>query len=190
MKYIYYLSLTFSRFDKKWYIVVAAVFAVSVLIGVILVKRGKLSFLKMVVHVLFVSYLVLVLFGTVISREPQTPLRLNNNFVNYWQAFFSGSFAVQIEALSNIILFIPFGCLLPMIIGNNFTWAKRSVITVLGAVLFTFTIELIQFVTGRGLFETADIGSNLIGAFMGLAFFSMGYGILIIGKHKKQIKKR
>ena len=72
----------------------------------------------------------------------------------------SASFAAWGLIVVNIVLFVPFGFLLPL--GNKKfqTFWK----TYLAGFLFSLTIELIQLFFHLGIFETADLLNNTIGA--------------------------
>lgn len=67
------------------------------------------------------------------------------------------------EIAENIIMFIPFGVLLPVC----FRKADKMGIIALTALLFSFIIEIAQLVTARGFFEFDDMLNNTIGAVIG-----------------------
>ena len=69
----------------------------------------------------------------------------------------------------NILLFVPFGILLPMV-SRHF---KNPVITVAAGCLFSGTIEIMQYITGRGLTEVDDVITNTIGAVVGVAIYKI-----------------
>lgn len=69
--------------------------------------------------------------------------------------------------LSNIVLFIPFGMLVPSTLKNS---SCRNVF-VIGA-MFSFIIELLQPIVGRS-FDVDDIIMRAIGTVIGFFFFSI-----------------
>jgi glycopeptide antibiotics resistance protein len=65
--------------------------------------------------------------------------------------------------IENIILFIPFGFLLP-VLGDRFYLARWC----LGVgLLFSMAIEVSQYLTKRGYFQTDDMITNLLGTLIG-----------------------
>lgn len=60
----------------------------------------------------------------------------------------------------NVLLFVPFGVLLPMVSG----YFKNPIVTVITGCVFSGTIEIMQYITGRGLTEVDDVITNTIGA--------------------------
>lgn len=65
--------------------------------------------------------------------------------------------------LLNVLLFVPFGYLLPVVAPRLRSWWK---VLLLGLAL-SFVIELIQMFTGLGQFDLDDLITNLIGTFIG-----------------------
>lgn len=63
----------------------------------------------------------------------------------------------------NILLFVPFGYLLPLLMGKIDRWWK----VMLFGFCFSLFIEILQLVTRRGMFDTDDLINNTIGAIIG-----------------------
>ena len=83
------------------------------------------------------------------------------------------------EIVSNIVMFVPFGFLLSESLSSAYSkpsyfsiriW-KRSVIVIIAALLFSASIETLQFVLVRGLFEWDDMINNTIGSLIGTGLF-------------------
>lgn len=71
--------------------------------------------------------------------------------------------------LGNIILFMPLGLLIPAIYP-----AKRSMIKIIIiSFLCSFTIEVTQFVSSRGIFDVDDLILNTIGGVLGYFLFNL-----------------
>lgn len=65
--------------------------------------------------------------------------------------------------IENILLFIPFGIMFPMIgkkVSNIFT-------CIIAAALFSIIIETVQYITARGFCQMDDIVMNTLGALIG-----------------------
>lgn len=73
---------------------------------------------------------------------------------------------LRTQILLNIILFIPVG----LLGGRDLGWKIIPI-----AVAVSITIEIVQFVTGRGLTEFDDVIHNTFGT-------AIGYGAYVIGK--------
>lgn len=187
MKYLYFLSLTLTRFELKWYIFVGVVFIISLIIGALRVKKGALSVAQMLFRTFFAAYIVLILLGTIVSRTPQEPFRYNFNIIDNYKAVFTGHFSAQIETLSNIIMFIPFGLLTPFIIKKEFSKKSRVILTLSAGLLLSMLIELLQFFTGQGLFESADVLNNFLGVMIGYCIMLVIVSVIKVLKNRKRI---
>ena len=69
----------------------------------------------------------------------------------------------------NILLFVPFGYLLPLLWKRADRWWK----VVLCGFLLSLLIELTQLVTHLGMFDLDDLMNNSLGAFLGWCFFCL-----------------
>jgi glycopeptide antibiotics resistance protein len=74
-----------------------------------------------------------------------------------------------ISLSANIIAFIPWGFMLPLIYQSLHKFAKFIATTL----LFILTIELFQFVTMTGFFDIDDIILNSIGCAIGYFFYCL-----------------
>ena len=131
----------------------------------------------------FIIYIILVLTFTFIVRETLIwrysgkheaaliPFRQliglfkePNHIMWFWQI------------ILNIILFIPFGFMFPII------KPKLSKVTITYGFMFSFAIEIMQYITGRGLADIDDLINNTLGA-------AIGYLIYRAGKREYDRKK-
>ena len=69
----------------------------------------------------------------------------------------------------NVLLFVPFGFLLPMI-SKHF---RNPILTVVTGCIFSCFIEITQYITGRGLTEVDDVITNTIGAAVGVMLYKL-----------------
>ena len=136
--------------------------AVSV---VFLLKRyGKLGQLRPLFLLLLFAYLELVLFALVLGRPIYrgqkahlVPLyTLRTVSIKYGLKY------ILRETVLNVFLFLPAGMLLQKI-HQTIKW---NAVLLFGAAV-SLSIELLQIVCSRGVFETDDIVLNTIGAFLG-----------------------
>lgn len=88
-------------------------------------------------------------------------------FRSWYTVVLDNNIALLTQILANIILFIPFGFLLPCC----FAKCRKYRYTVLYAALLSLVIELIQGIAQIGLFETDDIIHNTLGACIGVGCY-------------------
>ena len=73
------------------------------------------------------------------------------------------------QILLNILLFVPFGFLLP-IISDRF---RNLWLITLTGFIFSTGIETMQYITGRGLTEVDDVINNTAGALVGYFIYAI-----------------
>lgn len=83
-------------------------------------------------------------------------------FLTYTQ-FLKGKYWVLYDLVFNIILFIPLGILL--------RFGLKSKTCMIITFLLSLGIELIQLLTGRGVFEISDIIDNFLGGVLGIIIY-------------------
>lgn len=128
-------------------------------------KMSKVALLS----ILFI-YIVIV-FGATIGDRVSTDskslsMHLFSSYKDAWNNFSPGAWR---NIILNILMFVPLGILLPLIFNN----CRKCWITYLIGLFFTLIIEVIQLISGRGIFEIDDIFNNTLGCII-------GYGIVII----------
>lgn len=102
--------------------------------------------------------------GRTVSEEGKLRLKL---FWTIQMAWIEHSGVHWYYIIGNILLFLPFGFLLPLVSKHMET---TVLVTLSGAVLSLF-IELLQLLTGTGLCELDDLLHNTLGTFTGYQFF-------------------
>jgi glycopeptide antibiotics resistance protein len=75
----------------------------------------------------------------------------------------------------NIILFVPFGFLFPIIFRELLNRLKvPEVSTVFIGCIFSLAIETMQYITGRGLADIDDLINNTFGTILGYLIYRVG----------------
>ena len=78
--------------------------------------------------------------------------------------------------MGNVVVFIPFGFLLPYVV----KWGRNFLVMLLNALLFVTGIEVFQLFSAFGAFDVDDILLNTVGAILGylayLAFEALRKG--------------
>ena len=106
------------------------------------------------------AYLFFLLSETVLIRKPG---EMRYEFIPFWSW---GRADLRTQIYTNILMFIPVGLLL----------GRRGWRGVLFAAGCSMTIEVLQLVSKRGLFEFDDIIHNMMGA-------AIGFGLwILLGK--------
>lgn len=134
----------------------------SELLIVIVVSLFFLSVLSSKVSnkILLILYLIVILYMTLLNRNPHSSRNAWFRIFATYQYFLTNAY-LRREILNNIILFIPLGT----IVARLWPRWRRLIVPVMVSV----AIELLQFITKRGFFETDDIISNSIGGIIGFS---------------------
>ncbi len=69
------------------------------------------------------------------------------------------------QILGNLVMLMPLGIMLPMV--KQITLKQILII----AICFSAGIEIMQFITGRGLMEFDDVFNNTVGAVVGYGVY-------------------
>ena len=153
-------------------LVVGVVILLVAVTGITLAVRGKIHRSQAVAVILFVCFMAIVYGSTVFGRMPGERRSLPEVFWS-WKIVFGIGDARQRygvlpwemlkENLLNLLLLMPAGFLLP------FMRKKRTRCfsgLLFGAVL-SASIEVSQYLLGRGLFEWDDLIHNAVGCMLG-----------------------
>lgn len=132
-------------------------------------------------RILFVAYLLLALYvmffsenldRTMISADYRYNLIPFAEIKRFWNMRYAyGWHVTLVNLLGNVICFVPFGFLLPMISEEKVLNHFLSV-TILAAA-FSMLIETAQLITKVGAFDVDDIILNTLGGLLGYVIFKM-----------------
>lgn len=112
-----------------------------------------------VAGMLFTIYIIVLLQTAFFSREPGSRNGIDFNLFSTWgQSTIEHAYFIE-----NIIMFIPFGVLTPMV----WKHMRKVQYCVLIGFLFSCAIELSQLVTQRGYCQLDDVVTNTLGALCG-----------------------
>lgn len=135
----------------------------------ILQGSKKLNVFTIVLNAIFLCYLLVVLFATLLTRtstevSQRTILGLFDSYRYAWSTMSSYEWRYIIL---NICMFIPFGFLFPIVYKKLNKWRY----TCLAGAVATLLIEVLQLVLKCGIFEADDIMNNIIGTMIGYGFY-------------------
>lgn len=150
-----------TRIIKKLFLYGVSACYAAVVISVVFLNRDLGTYDKVNLH-LFSSY-----------REAYLKMRipLLDNMANN---------IVLRNILLNILLFVPLGFLLPFYSDK----LKKLYRVVLIGFALTVVIEVLQYITKKGIVEADDIFNNTLGTALGYCLFMFGYNLI-----KKQNRK-
>lgn len=169
-------------------ILIAMLFLFLLIVGYVLVYKWSLGGRKILtiwgvvkIGALF-CYLTTVIGVTLLSRHGENVqmsfyvhYRL---FSSYKEAWINGSFTEWRNLVLNIIMFVPIGIMLPAI-GLYF---RKFWYTYIAGFIFSFLLEVLQFISGRGVVESDDILNNTLGTMIGFGLYVL---VMFLWKKKQ-----
>lgn len=90
-------------------------------------------------------------------------------FASYIEAFQPGNVELLLQVIMNILMFVPFGVLLPL----NFKCFCKNRCVILTALAVSVAIESIQGILQIGMFEVDDILGNVLGTEIGFLCYAV-----------------
>ncbi len=123
--------------------------------------------LKLLFAVALIIYILCVLHITIFSREPEERRFDLEPFRSYVLLIRDHNSFYLSQICCNILMTVPFGILLPFLSGK---FRSLRVMTVSGF-FFSLIIEILQYISGRGLFEFDDLFNNTVGSSLGYIVF-------------------
>ena len=140
---------------------------------------------RIVGRVLLVAYFALLIFfvffsdelgrktGTIVRRANYHPFV---EIKRFWAMRHTYGWKVPLMNIGgNILIFVPFGFLIPMSSKNKVT--RNFFVVTLLAVMFSGAIEVVQIITKVGAFDVDDIILNTIGAIIGYIVYAIARAI-------------
>lgn len=133
----------------------------------ILKGTKRLEIKQIALWAVLLIYIIVVLGATLGIRSNgyggSVNLHLFSSYIEAWQSFSSVAWR---NIILNILMFVPLGVLLPLV----FNKCKKFWVTYLIGFLSTILLEVIQLISGRGIFELDDIFNNTLGCVIGYGF--------------------
>ena len=111
--------------------------------------------------------------GTGVRRMNTHPF---NEIKRFWAMRYTYGWKYTLMNIGgNILIFVPFGFLIPMSSKNKIT--RNFFIVTLLAIMFSGAIEVIQIITKVGAFDIDDIILNTAGAIIGYIVYAIAKAI-------------
>ena len=134
--------------------------AAGILIGGVLLvfsRNRRRTFLS----IICISYFFMIFIRTIFEREPGSRTGISLTLFETLGGPHDNAYVIE-----NILLFIPFGFLVP----KMWKCLRRIPVCVFAGFCLSLTIEITQLLTQRGHFQVDDILMNTIGAGVGALF--------------------
>lgn len=145
----------------------------------------KLKKGKVLLFAFFIIYIVIVFGATMLGRgDFYGNTKIYPLFYSYKDAWNDFSMTEWRNIILNILMFVPFGFLLPILLKKTDAFWKVSL---LGFTL-TLLIEGTQLLLKRGIFEPDDLLGNTVGAMIGYGIYRLGKYIVSKKKQKQSDK--
>ena len=142
---------------------------------------------KMILYGITIVYLVIVFGATFLTRGnayKEINLHLFSSYREAWNNMTDvlSSNIILRNSILNILLFIPFGFLLPIYSDK----LKKFYKVVAIGLAVTLIIEIVQYITNMGIFEIDDVFNNTLGVLIGYCTF-MIFNNIIKKENRKYI---
>lgn len=144
------------------------------------ILKRKSHIWKIIPSFLLILNLTFIIYLTFLTRSEtygQIDLHLFRSYFEAWNTFSKRNWQLVIF---NIVVFLPYGLLLPVVLKKM----RKAYRTIGSGFLFSLFIEVTQRITHRGLCELDDLFNNTLGVLLGYCIFSFFYALLQKKKHK------
>lgn len=106
--------------------------------------------------------------GEFYRMQPQlVPFKTIINYIGHVEAVHDWFFK---NLACNIIMFVPYGFLLPFVLKNK---TKRAVRVIISGIVISVSIEAFQYITALGLCDIDDVILNTIGVLLGFFAYKL-----------------
>lgn len=156
--------------------IISIIGSISILLFSILYKKGILKMKREIwIFTLGILYMTALLIVTLLSRSYG---EVNRSYLydgiiapgkSYEEAYLRVNVVCWMNIYLNVLLFVPFGVLLPLCTKNK----AKSWMVYLSGVILTFFIETVQYLGKAAPFEFDDCINNSIGAFIGYGLYRL-----------------
>ena len=151
----------YPHWSKIELIAVVIVMIISFIILERFYKKDKINKIQMFFCILFIIYLLHVYGSTVFSRLP-------SKRICKLEVFWSWKEILNSMNILNIIMLLPLGIFLSLVYGKKIDWKVGLLI----GFCISFSIELMQLVLCRGMFDVDDIIHNSLGFLIGIVIIN------------------
>ena len=142
-----------------------------------LTRKNISNFIKNSSWCLLVGYVFLAFCATIFFRNETPEIRYSLSPLKTYRMCYH---KMMVENIMNIFFFVPIGFLIGEII------KKKNTLFVIGVgCLLSMSIEIIQFISRRGVCNIDDVINNTLGCAIGYGIFRLCNSILRIKENNK-----
>jgi glycopeptide antibiotics resistance protein len=148
----------------------------------LLFLKKRITFACGLATTLLVGYVFLVFSSTVFSRN--VSLSRQYNLLPFWSYYeiAAGDKQLFVEDILNVFLLMPVGLLLPLVFRNRgYSFFRLFWICIGTGFCLSLSIELLQLIFCRGLFELDDLFHNTLGAMLGYLIYCGLHRVVVTG---------
>lgn len=142
-------------------------------------KKENVKRIQYISWIVFAVYLILMVYFLFYSeqmgRKPGNAYRYNlqpfaeiKRYLKYSHRI--GSFHVLLNLWGNVLCFVPFGFVIPILSASTRKFYKITILSFMASTI----VEVIQLLSKRGSFDIDDILMNTLGGVIGYLFFAIG----------------
>lgn len=148
--------------SMKEILIALLILAVTITSVLFLYRKKRIKASQAITIPILIAFLLIVLGSTVFGRIPGVR---SYELLPLWSygEIFRGNVSILKEVLLNFVLLMPVGVILVFVVDRRLSWKVGLIV----GVFISSTIELLQLITCRGLFEFDDILHNSIGCMIG-----------------------
>lgn len=132
-------------------------------------KVGTVEWFRLLPLFFLIVYIYCVLQLTVFSRKPGNYGGIDMRFLAKWDEWYGE----KAYLISNIIMFLPLGILLPMMA----KWTKHIILSLPVAALCSVGIEVVQLKYQLGFCQLDDVVANSVEFLIGFLVFLILYDV-------------
>ena len=145
--------------------------------GFVLKKRGRLRFFILLFCAVYSTF---VLAGTLLGRPPGSAVSSVEALFSTWKGAIGEKKTSDLyEIVLNVLLFLPAGMIFTVC-----GYDRKK--TVLLSFLVSLFLELLQLLSGCGIFEICDLVHNTLGGYLGAVVYARAAELFFPGPFRKQ----
>lgn len=148
--------------------------------------KNRLKTSQIILQAISACYFMIVFGATLLDRsiafQNHAIMPFLYSYKDAWMTFSATSWR---NIILNYLLFVPFGILIPL----EHKRFRNIWKTTLAAFVFSLSIEMIQLITGIGIFEFDDLLGNTVGAMIGYGLFELLINLYCLKRNDNQQTK-
>lgn len=160
----FYLLSKIPLFDTfPWFIKLIYLFSLIITFQYIIYIITKNKYVKVNYYLGLLFYVMFMIITLYFRDTLEVETKANSFYLDKWLKIIFSNRIVFLNLIGNILIFIPFGIFLKQ-------FDLPLSIKLILIFIIIIMLELIQYVTKKGVFDYLDIALNILGTFIGYIF--------------------